>query len=333
MPGYNHYPSCTCGWCVKDGGGPTVIAATPAMSWRRTASSCDSYIDPNAECPVCGAEVFFYQSPFGGRVFFDHLGPPWPKHPCTDTHQARLGALCILAPPSKVLGTQSRRPLSIGWIPLVPLRSASIADKEKVRLDQNATHLASHYLYRPNDFADGRPCYWRRSASDPASVEVSTFKLNEQGLAKEHRIQIPHWIRNDEHLASLGEDAVQDGPALNAIGWSMSFVWRTSQPDWLEASGVDIAAAKTYFLAAAEKGFWAAWNNLGVIARDGLGGTPDPVMAFHYFERTAEFRQPISIRHLADCHRRGVGVAVDESQAAFLEELANSLEPEKQPSP
>jgi hypothetical protein len=28
--------------------------------------------------------VFFYQSPYGGRVFFDELGPPWPKHPCTD---------------------------------------------------------------------------------------------------------------------------------------------------------------------------------------------------------------------------------------------------------
>jgi hypothetical protein len=28
--------------------------------------------------------VYFYRSPSGGRVFFDDLGPPWPKHPCTD---------------------------------------------------------------------------------------------------------------------------------------------------------------------------------------------------------------------------------------------------------
>ena len=47
-----------------------------------------TYTIPNARCPVCGAEVFFYQSPFGGRVFFDELGPPWPKHPCTDTNEA-----------------------------------------------------------------------------------------------------------------------------------------------------------------------------------------------------------------------------------------------------
>lgn len=38
---------------------------------------------PNAECPVCRQPVFFYQNSHGSRVFFDELGPPWPKHPCT----------------------------------------------------------------------------------------------------------------------------------------------------------------------------------------------------------------------------------------------------------
>lgn len=48
-----------------------------------------SYVNPNARCPVCGASVYFYQSPYGGRVFFDELGPPWPKHPCTDNPVVR----------------------------------------------------------------------------------------------------------------------------------------------------------------------------------------------------------------------------------------------------
>lgn len=39
---------------------------------------------PNAKCPVCGEKVFFYQNIYGSRVFFDSLGIPWPKHPCTD---------------------------------------------------------------------------------------------------------------------------------------------------------------------------------------------------------------------------------------------------------
>jgi hypothetical protein len=39
-----------------------------------------SYVNPNAACPRCGKSVYFYQSPLGGRVYFNNLGPPWPKH-------------------------------------------------------------------------------------------------------------------------------------------------------------------------------------------------------------------------------------------------------------
>ncbi len=48
----------------------------------RGYSAC--FVNPNATCPVCQAAVFYYQNDRGSRVFFDHLGPPWPKHGCTD---------------------------------------------------------------------------------------------------------------------------------------------------------------------------------------------------------------------------------------------------------
>jgi hypothetical protein len=48
----------------------------------RSISGC--FVNPNARCPECGAAVFFYANQHGSRVFFDDLGPPWPKHPCTD---------------------------------------------------------------------------------------------------------------------------------------------------------------------------------------------------------------------------------------------------------
>lgn len=51
--------------------------------------SRESYTNPNALCPVCGKAVFFYQSPEEGRVFFDDLGWPWPKHPCTDNPRSQ----------------------------------------------------------------------------------------------------------------------------------------------------------------------------------------------------------------------------------------------------
>jgi len=46
--------------------------------------SIESFTIPGAKCPVCGDTVFFYQSCNGGKVYFDELGPPWPKHPCTN---------------------------------------------------------------------------------------------------------------------------------------------------------------------------------------------------------------------------------------------------------
>ena len=53
--------------------------------WSYPSTRWITFTNPNAKCPVCGATVFFYQSPYGGRVYFDELGPPWPKHPCTDS--------------------------------------------------------------------------------------------------------------------------------------------------------------------------------------------------------------------------------------------------------
>ena len=93
--GHNHHPNCTCGWCSGGyrGGSKGAIGNMPFPTWTSYFGSeetpayktVESFTDPNALCPVCGAAVFFYRSPLGGRVFFDSLGPPWPKHPCTDS--------------------------------------------------------------------------------------------------------------------------------------------------------------------------------------------------------------------------------------------------------
>lgn len=58
----------------------------PEFRTTRRRAAC--FVTPNARCPVCGASVFYYQNEHGSRVFFDELGPPWPKHPCTDTQSA-----------------------------------------------------------------------------------------------------------------------------------------------------------------------------------------------------------------------------------------------------
>lgn len=96
MPGYNHHPWCQCGWCVgghgggNGGGGRVSFPIEPSsrthygQAESPSYATIQSFTDPNALCPVCKAHVYFYRSPYNGRVFFDHLGPPWPKHHCTD---------------------------------------------------------------------------------------------------------------------------------------------------------------------------------------------------------------------------------------------------------
>lgn len=68
-----------------NGDSSTEYIGSPLESARVKNSRTARFVNPNADCPVCGAPVFFYQNESGSRVFFDELGPPWPKHPCTDS--------------------------------------------------------------------------------------------------------------------------------------------------------------------------------------------------------------------------------------------------------
>ncbi len=94
MTGFNHYSNCTCGWCVNYGRSRVALADYEYNFRQRDArlllkrsganSVAGCYVNPNARCPRCGVPVFFYANAAGSRVYFDDLGPPWPKHPCTD---------------------------------------------------------------------------------------------------------------------------------------------------------------------------------------------------------------------------------------------------------
>lgn len=97
---YNHPPDCDCGW-----GGIYHPNMSGYELWSPKAhkenfiskrihefqfdkSNPRSYTIRNSYCPVCGEDVYFYRSENDGRVFFDELGPPWPKHPCTDSSRS-----------------------------------------------------------------------------------------------------------------------------------------------------------------------------------------------------------------------------------------------------
>lgn len=69
--GFNHTDNCRCGW---RGG------------WKgrfSSESNSNGMFVLNVKCPVCSENVYYYQNTQGSKVFFDQLGHPWPKHPCT----------------------------------------------------------------------------------------------------------------------------------------------------------------------------------------------------------------------------------------------------------
>lgn len=113
MPGYNHYADCTCGWCVKFGHPRSKDVYSGDYFEKRDSvhilKECGAvrswtalFVDHNARCPICDARVFYYENRFGSRVYFDELGPPWPKHPCTDNTKA-------IAPVHKTASVPKRR--------------------------------------------------------------------------------------------------------------------------------------------------------------------------------------------------------------------------------
>jgi len=60
------------------------------------ASSFGPRTIPNYQCSCCGAKIFFFQSSSGGKVLFDSLGKPWPKHDCLGmTYQKKKDKLKI----------------------------------------------------------------------------------------------------------------------------------------------------------------------------------------------------------------------------------------------
>jgi hypothetical protein len=97
-----------------------------------------SWVSPNARCPVCGSAVYFYCSSDGGRVYFDELGPPWPKHPCID----RTGALSRSSEPN------AKRWDKDGWQPLVDFQVSLIASGSLYRIAGNALPYARTLLFR-----------------------------------------------------------------------------------------------------------------------------------------------------------------------------------------
>lgn len=133
----NHSKSCRCGFggdghLGRSPGFPPgvrpVTPTRPIISGVFDFSNNNSYVIPNARCPECGDLVFFLKLKNGGRVFFDEIGPPWPKHPCTDylqnkkydSHNFYRGSVSIN------YSTKKEKVVKEVWTPMIIVRNLRV---------------------------------------------------------------------------------------------------------------------------------------------------------------------------------------------------------------
>ncbi|HIP13397.1 MAG TPA: hypothetical protein EYG73_11860, partial [Arcobacter sp.] len=69
-------------WVTRNDFSKTSYGYSELQNYSYTLETHESFTIPNVRCKCCGDEIFFYQSPYGGKVFFNELGHPWEKHCC-----------------------------------------------------------------------------------------------------------------------------------------------------------------------------------------------------------------------------------------------------------
>lgn len=187
---WNHPPGCTCGWGgeghagrspggtgrafgdILDRGVPRTTA-DHATYWYAPPSIRESYCVPNAHCPVCGATVFFYQSTSGGRVFFDELGPPWPKHPCTDNSVRRYYEQDVRPNRTQTAPVRRFSWEKEGWEPVQFVRLARTSNADVTHVS-GASMIGTVDCYITHGHLDAQaPWLMRRTAT--AEIELSTL--------------------------------------------------------------------------------------------------------------------------------------------------------------
>ncbi len=89
MPGYNHKPDCSCGWCIKEKKETTSIDLSYGFSNSIAKPISTHY---SIQCWWCGDLVHYHSNGYGNCVLFDEYAPPWPVHGCYEIHQQRKKA-------------------------------------------------------------------------------------------------------------------------------------------------------------------------------------------------------------------------------------------------
>lgn len=251
---HNHSWDCDCGW-----GGVSYVLPTPI---KAAVEQRVSFTNPNARCPVCGQNVFFYRSESGGAVYFDSLGWPWPKHPCMDvtdppSTRAKGGVQPNVNIPTRAAATVEH---PHEWIPLEILRVAHRDGRSLIvgRLDQQVGSIKLGVTGLV-ETAPGIPAYIRAKPERRGIVDFST-------LSNLEPMEIEAFLDCEEfEEVEAWERAIQRShPDQNAVGWRLCFGReRKHSGTPSEFKNPNWHGGMHWICLAAAGGYVSALNNLG----------------------------------------------------------------------
>jgi hypothetical protein len=283
---WNHSPTCPCAFRGGNGyggggrgesrGSFTAVAVDPGpCGWSRQhdGRTVASYVNLNARCPECNAPVIFYRSPYDGRVFFDPpLGPPWPKHWCTDSGRWRSATkrppvpnapLALrtgpyyVAPARQAYASTPREP---GWEPITSSR-IHVSRGRKVLSGDIKNRFNELSSIDPVSFDYDGPIWAREREDAPGVFQVSALLSGLEDTKPQNFSAV------EKRLLPLGRDilaalADDDAEALAAAGRFMLYQRYELAPAIVylnrayakEASDVAIDLAVATLFATADKG-------------------------------------------------------------------------------
>jgi hypothetical protein len=214
------------------------VVYVPSGFEKANKGTVTSFITPNATCPKCKQKVWFYRSPYNGRVYFDDIGWPWPKHSCMDTR--RNGA--------------EPRWQRDGWQVLLASRVHSDGDRLLLTGDADNSFLELN-LPSSERIDKDSPVFVRRVAGKPGLYEA-TFLQSDAFQTFERKS-----VAFGPQLTSVGDEALLKaaaGDPVASYAVALSYLSDENKPN--------VNAALPYLQAAASKGHLEALVELALIS-------------------------------------------------------------------
>lgn len=268
---------------------PRLIEPTALANGRRWDKAGVLNI-PNATCPVCGQPVFFIETQNGGRVFFDELGPPWPKHPCIDNDTAYISVYANTFPHPQAQPTHSPQ----SW----HILAGPVFDRSNGMLNIKgyASTLKKFLMVRHSEDSndDCHPPVLVRPSQD-GTIEVSYLASSpgSNQLSPRSDTFLPSATASDE----IWQEALRgEASAENSVGWSFSFFW--DKFGGKHDSAKNHEASRYWFARSALHGDGQGMNNYAVQLLKGLGGPQDERLAEELLLKSALQLTPMAFGHL-----------------------------------